>query len=130
MSWQAYIDTSLVGTGNIDKAIICDATDKTVWAASPGFSIPASELQVIIDSFTDKSPTKKVIEEGVKINGEKYMTIESTEDSLKAKKGKEGLIVLKTQKALLIGHHPADVQTTNAYSSVAELQTYLTKVGY
>ena len=30
---------SLVGTGNIDKAIICDATGKTIWAATPGFSV-------------------------------------------------------------------------------------------
>ncbi|KAF2267894.1 Profilin/allergen [Lojkania enalia] len=130
MSWQAYVDQSLVGTGNIDKGIICDATDKTIWAATPGFSIPDAELQVIVDSFTDKSPTKNVIEHGVKINGEKYMTIESTEDSLKAKKGKEGIIVIKTAKALLIGHHPEEVQTTNAYSSVAELAEYLIKVGY
>ncbi|KAF2865973.1 profilin [Massariosphaeria phaeospora] len=130
MSWQAYVDQSLVGTGNIDKAIICDGKDKTVWAASPGFSIPDAELQVIIDSFSDKSPTKKVIEQGVKINGEKYMTIDSTDDALKAKKGKEGIIVLKTTQALLIGHHPADIQTTNAYSSVAELADYLIKAGY
>ena len=44
--------------------------------------------------------------------------------------GKEGIIVIKTTQALLIGHHPAEVQTTNAYSSVAELAEYLVKVGY
>ncbi|KAF2731816.1 Profilin/allergen [Polyplosphaeria fusca] len=130
MSWQAYVDQSLVGTGNIDQGIICDATDKTIWAATPGFDILGPELQVIIDSFTDKSPTKKVIEHGIKINGEKYMVIESTEDSLKAKKGKEGVLVAKTNKALLIGHHPADIQTTNAYAAVAALAEYLKGTGY
>jgi profilin len=44
--------------------------------------------------------------------------------------GKEGLIAVKTTQALLIAHHPPEVQTTNAYSSVAELAEYLVKVGY
>jgi profilin len=44
--------------------------------------------------------------------------------------GKEGIVVIKTTQALLIGHHPAEVLTTSAYSSVAELAEYLIKVGY
>jgi hypothetical protein len=48
--------------------------------------IPSNELKVIIDSFEDKSEPKKVISEGVKVNGEKYMTIDSDNDSLKTKK--------------------------------------------
>ena len=44
--------------------------------------------------------------------------------------GKEGVVVIKTTQALLIGHHPDSVQTTVAYSSVAELAEYLIKVGY
>lgn len=48
--------------------------------------IPPAELKVIIDSFSDKSDPKKVIIEGVKVNGEKYMTIDSDDDTLKTKK--------------------------------------------
>ncbi len=121
--------------------------------------IPADERQTIVDSFKDRSNIKKVVAEGVHINGEKYVTLDSTDDSLKAKKvgnqivhrvglftspyfdrihilmyifiqGKEGIVVIKTTQALLIGHHPAEVQTTVAYSSVAELAEYLIKVGY
>ena len=44
--------------------------------------------------------------------------------------GKEGIVVIKTTQALLIGHHPDNVQTTVAYSTVAELAEYLIKVGY
>jgi len=130
MSWQAYVDQSLVGTGNIDKAIICDITGKTIWATTAGFSIPESEMKVIADSFNDKGDPKTVVKNGVHINGEKFITLDSDAESLKAKKGKEGIVAIKTTQALLIGHHPADVQTTNAYSSVAELAEYLVKVGY
>jgi profilin len=44
--------------------------------------------------------------------------------------GKEGIVAIKTTQALLIGHHPTEIPTTTAYSSVAELAEYLIKVGY
>lgn len=43
-------------------------------------------MGAIAASFTDKSEPKAVIANGVKISGEKYMTIEASDDSLKAKK--------------------------------------------
>ena len=43
-------------------------------------------MSAIAASFTDKSEPKSVIANGVKVNGEKYMTIEASDDSLKAKK--------------------------------------------
>jgi profilin len=48
--------------------------------------LTAAEMSAIAASFNDKSETKAVIANGVKVNGDKYMTIESTDDSLKAKK--------------------------------------------
>jgi profilin len=50
------------------------------------FQLSAAEMSAIAASFNDKSETKAVIANGVKINGEKYMTIEASDDSLKAKK--------------------------------------------
>ena len=44
--------------------------------------------------------------------------------------GKEGIVAFKTTQALLIAHHNAEVQTTNAFNSVAELGEYLKKAGY
>jgi profilin len=127
MSWQEYVDTSLVGTGNIDKAVICDVTGATIWAGSPGFNISEAERKTIAEAFSNPS---NVLANGVHIGGEKYLTLDANDDSLKAKKGKEGIVAMKTTQALLIGHHSADTQTTNAFASVAELAEYLKKVGY
>ena len=44
--------------------------------------------------------------------------------------GKEGVVAYKTTQALLIAHHNAEIQTPNAFNSVAELGEYLKKVGY
>jgi profilin len=43
-------------------------------------------MGAIAASFNDKSAPKAILSNGVKVNGQKYMTIESTDDSLKAKK--------------------------------------------
>ena len=43
-------------------------------------------MGAIAASFNDKSEPKSVISNGIKISGEKYMTIEASDDSLKAKK--------------------------------------------
>jgi hypothetical protein len=37
--FNLYLPYSLVGTGNIDKAIICDIGGTTIWANTPGFSV-------------------------------------------------------------------------------------------
>ncbi|RMZ72383.1 profilin ii [Pyrenophora seminiperda CCB06] len=122
--------SSLVGTGNIDKAVICDIQGSAAWAASPGFNLSAAEMKAIATSFDDKSDPKSVISNGIKICGDKYMTIEAGEDNVKAKKGKEGIVAYKTTQAIIIAHHPEEIQTTNAYNSVVELGEYLKKVGY
>ncbi|USP73666.1 profilin-like protein [Curvularia clavata] len=127
MSWQAYVDTSLVGSGNIDKALICDLEGATNWAASPDFTLADAERAAIAKSFSDKSDPKKVISEGVKINGVKYMTVQADDEGFKAKKGKEGIVAFKTGQAVIIAHHGEDVQTTNAFNTVAELGEYLKK---
>ncbi|KAF1837053.1 Profilin/allergen [Decorospora gaudefroyi] len=129
MSWQAYIDTSLVGTGNIDKALICDIKGEATWAKSPDFSLSAAEMKAIVSSFDDKKDTKDIISNGLHADGVKYMTIEASDDSVKAKKGKEGVVVYKTTQALIIAHHPDTVQTPNAYNTVVELGEYLKKHG-
>lgn len=38
MSWQAYVDTNLVGTGNVAQAAIC-GLEGGIWAISPGFQV-------------------------------------------------------------------------------------------
>jgi hypothetical protein len=41
---------------------------------------------VIVESFSDTAETKFVVSNGIHINGEKYITLDSDKDSLKAKK--------------------------------------------
>lgn len=44
--------------------------------------------------------------------------------------GKEGLVIVKTKQALLIGHYPENVQPGQAATTVEKLADYLIGVGY
>ncbi|CAO1598559.1 MAG: hypothetical protein LQ349_006276 [Xanthoria aureola] len=130
MSWQAYVDTSLVSSGNIDKAAIFNSEGSSVWASSPGFTVAPAEIKAVVASFADKDDVKKVQSEGFHIASEKFFTLKSDERSLYGKKGKEGVVVVKTQQAILVAHYPESVQPGSAATTVEQLGDYLISVGY
>ncbi|KAK2759977.1 profilin, required for normal timing of actin polymerization in response to thermal stress [Arachnomyces sp. PD_36] len=130
MSWQAYVDTSLVGTGHIDKAAIFNSEGTSVWATTPGFTVSPSEISEVVGSFSDNSDVKKVQSEGFHIGGEKFVALKAEDRSLYGKKGKEGVVIVRTSQTLIVAHYPETVQPGNAANTVESLADYLTKAGY
>jgi len=130
MSWQAYVDTSLVGTGSIDHAAIFSVDGTSVWAASSSFTVKPEEMKEIVASYSDKSDVKKVQSEGVHVGGHRYVVIKADDRSLYGKKGREGVVIVKTSQAILIAHYPETVQPGNAANVVEQLADYLIKSGY
>jgi len=130
MSWQAYVDTSLVGTGNIDKAAIFSAAGDSKWAASSGFNVKPEELKEILIAYKDTSDVKKVQSTGLHVAGDKYVVIKADDRSLYGKKGKTGILIVKTTQAILISHYPETVQPGSAATTIEQLADYLIGVGY
>lgn len=130
MSWQAYVDTSLVGTGNIDKAAIFNAEGTSVWAHSQGFEVAPAEIKEVVASYTDKGEVKKVQSDGFHVSGNRYVTIKADDRSLYGKKGREGVVIVKTTQAILIAHYPETIQPGSAANTVEQLGDYLISVGY
>ncbi|MCJ1262995.1 profilin, required for normal timing of actin polymerization in response to thermal stress [Lobaria immixta] len=130
MSWQAYVDTSLVGTGNLDKAAIFNVEGTSVWAASSDFKVAPEEIKEVVNSYADKGEPKKVQSSGFHVAGHRYVTIKAEDRSLYGKKGKEGVVIVKTQQAILVGHYPEAVQPGSAANTVEQLGDYLVKLGY
>ncbi|KAL2038689.1 hypothetical protein N7G274_008447 [Stereocaulon virgatum] len=129
MSWQAYIDTSLVGSRNVDKAAIFNVEGTSVWASSPNFKLEPAEIKAVLASYAEKEP-KPIFETGFKVAGEKYFTLKADDRSVYGKKGREGMIIVKTKQALLIAHYPEDVQPGAASLTVEKLGDYLIGLGY
>ncbi|TKA46416.1 hypothetical protein B0A54_02248 [Friedmanniomyces endolithicus] len=157
MSWQAYIDTSLVGTGAVDRAAIFSATGDSVWATSPAFNVSPTEMQAVVAAYKDpgnKEGVKKVQSEGLHIAGERFVVLKADDRSVYGKKvswlglrrvksrvllgcgvkgetlRREGVVIVKTTQAILVTHYPESVQPGVAANTVETLADYLVKVGY
>ncbi|KAH6671887.1 putative profilin [Halenospora varia] len=128
MSWQAYIDTSLVGSGHIDKGQILSAAGDSVWATSSGFTISPDEVKEIVTGLSGK--TDKLYGEGLHIGGEKYVLTKAEDRSLYARKGRDGVVIVKTTQAILVGHYKDGQIAGNAAQTVEQLADYLISTGY
>ncbi|CAO3663572.1 unnamed protein product [Umbelopsis vinacea] len=126
MSWQAYVDNNLIGSGQITQAGIYGLQGGQ-WAASSGFSVTPAELQTIQQGFGDAAVLQA---NGVRVNGIKYMFLRSDDRSIYGKKGNDGVVIVKTTQAILIGVYDDKVTPGNATKVVEGLADYLISVNY
>ncbi|CAK7269189.1 profilin, required for normal timing of actin polymerization in response to thermal stress [Sporothrix epigloea] len=134
MSWQGYIDQSLVGSGHIDEAAIVSVAGDSIWAQSSNFALKPDELKAVAAIFEagNQAAVDKAYSEGLHIAGDKYIaTIVSVEDNIAMiRKGKTGVAIAKTKQAIVIGHYGENAQAPNARATVEALADYLRKSGY
>ncbi|KAG9842725.1 hypothetical protein KCU68_g8060, partial [Aureobasidium melanogenum] len=121
---------SLIGTGNIDKAAIFNSEGNSVWATSAGFTVSPQEMAEVVAAFKDTADVKKVQSTGLHVAGEKFIVLKADDRSLYGKKGKEGIVIVKTKQALLVTHYPEHVQPGAAANTVEQLADYLISVNY
>ncbi|KAK4146861.1 Profilin/allergen [Dichotomopilus funicola] len=132
MSWQTYVDSSLVGSGHIDKASIVSIAGDSTWATTPGFAVGADELQKVIIPILneDEKVRDKAYGDGLYVAGERYVLTKVDGRSIYARQGKDGVCIAKTKQAIIIGHHGETIQAGNATQTVEALADYLIGQGY
>jgi profilin len=126
MSWQAYVDTSLIGTGKVVKAAII-GHDGNTWATSTGFAVSPQEGAILAAGFADASAIRG---DGIHLNGQKYFTLRADERSIYGKQGNGGVSIVKTTQAILIGVYEAPTQPGESATVVENLADYLINLGY
>ncbi|KAH9945559.1 profilin [Amylocystis lapponica] len=126
MSWQAYVDTNLLGTGKVSKAAIIGLAGG-VWASSPGFNLSADEQKAAVAAFTDPAGAQA---SGIRLGGQKFFTLQANERSLYGKKAADGCVLVKTKQAVLVTEYTAPIQAAEATPVVESLADYLINVGY
>ncbi|KAH8889836.1 Profilin/allergen [Thozetella sp. PMI_491] len=131
MSWQAYVDTSLVGTGHIDKAAIISAAGDSTWASTSGFTVKTDEAQKLVAILNNTGGAVATAQaEGFYVAGERFVVLSLTDRSVYGRQGRTGVVVTKTKQAVLVGHYPENVQAGNATQTVEALADYLVNLGY
>ncbi|MCJ1430986.1 profilin, required for normal timing of actin polymerization in response to thermal stress [Xylographa pallens] len=92
--------------------------------------VKPEELKEIVTAYKDTSDVKHVQSTGLHVAGDKYVVIKADDRSLYGKKGKTGILIVKTTQAILISHYPETVQPGAAATTVEQLADYLIGVGY
>jgi len=128
MSWQAYVDSSMVGSGHVDKGAIYSIAGDSKWAGSAGFELSPAEIQEVITGLGGKPD--KLYADGLHVAGERYVLTKAEDRSLYARKGREGVVIVKTKMAILIAHYKDGMVAGNTATTVEQLADYLIKTGY
>jgi len=126
MSWQSYVDDQLLATKAVTKAAIA-GHDGTIWATSEGFAVSTEEVKVILANFAEN---EKLAQNGITIGGSRYIFLSSTENVIRAKKGPNGLHVMKTKQAVIVCQYEEPVRPEQCATVTEKLGEYLITVGY
>jgi len=130
MSWQSYVDTSLVASGKIDTAAIFSSDGKSVWASSAGFVVKPEEIETLVKAYAEDKIVEDLHSKGLYIGGAKYFVIRCNDRSIYGKKVKTGILCVKTKQAILVAHYGEAVQPGEAAKVVESLADCLIGVGY
>lgn len=150
MSWQAYIDDSLIGSGHMHSAAIVGLHDGSYWAYGGTYIPQPDEVKHIQNCLQSLSLIQST---GVIIHGVKFFGLQSgAEDDMKFlffKKGAAGGCVYSTKQTFIVGvygnpgdasslqadltkneKHNALVNPADCNTTVRRIADYLTKLGY
>ncbi|KAI1779757.1 Profilin/allergen [Hypoxylon cercidicola] len=131
MSWQAYVDSSLVGSGHLDKGAIISAAGDSVWATSAGFTVKPEEMQNLVAILNKTGgAVDKAHADGIHVAGERYVVFRIEDRSVYGRQGRTGICVVKTKQAIIIGHYGEAQTVGNSTQTVEALADYLIKAGY
>jgi len=131
MSWQDYVDNNMLGLNqeegkrHLDKGIIYSAAGDSVWAATPGFKLDDSEIKVIVAALAGGAGADNLWTNGLKIAGERYVVTKVEGRSIYARKGRDGVIIVKTTIAILIGYYQEPHIAGNAATVLEQLADYM-----
>ncbi|KZT02849.1 profilin [Laetiporus sulphureus 93-53] len=126
MSWQAYVDTNLVGSGKVSKAAIIGLSGG-VWASSPGYTLSTQEQKDIVAAFNNPAAAQA---NGIRLAGQKFFTLQANDRSIYGKKAADGCILVKTKQAVLVTEYITPLQAPESTPVVEGLADYLISVGY
>eukprot|EP01127_Copromyxa_protea_P002999 TRINITY_DN1289_c0_g1_i2.p1 TRINITY_DN1289_c0_g1~~TRINITY_DN1289_c0_g1_i2.p1 ORF type:complete len:137 (+),score=40.76 TRINITY_DN1289_c0_g1_i2:112-522(+) len=133
--WQAYIDTSLVATGNVAYGAIY-GLDGSLWTCSPELAnVPADSILQMVNSFTDSGlaslrSTGCFLGPKTEDGANKYMVLRGDDRSVYIKKGQGGGALVKTTQCVILGVYKEGQIAGQCNSAVEKLADFLIESGY
>jgi profilin len=122
MSWQAYVDSNLIGSGAVTAAGIYDHAGNP-WAYSAGFAAQIAEVAAV--SAAQAADPTSLAGSGIVVAGVKYMFVSGDKDEVYGKKGNTGVVFCKCNTCILVGYHDDKIQPGACRTAVGKLADYL-----
>mmetsp|Transcript_21913 Transcript_21913/g.61599 ORF Transcript_21913/g.61599 Transcript_21913/m.61599 type:complete len:127 (-) Transcript_21913:82-462(-) len=126
MSWQSYVDSSLVGTGCVTKGALF-GHDGNVWATSAGFSVSKDEASKIVAAFSNPSTIQI---NGFQVNKVTFRCLRADDRSIYGRQGATGVVCCKTNQALIIAFYDENIQPGQCTNVTEKLADYLREQNY
>ncbi|KAF9927843.1 hypothetical protein BGZ65_006573 [Modicella reniformis] len=127
MSWQQYVDDTLIGSGKVAKAAIL-GHDGSIWASTPDFKIPPAEGQKLEQAFTS---TDDIAANGLYLLSKKYIYLRKPQENvIYAREGSNGVVCYKSSQCVIIGYYDEHHSAGNCNQIVENLGDYLLAQGF
>jgi profilin len=104
MSWQAYVDQNLIGSGAVTAAGIYDLAGNP-WAYSAGFAAQIAEVAFVSGHMA--ADAAGMAATGIVVAGVKYMFVSGDSNETYGKKGQEGVVFCRCARLTSPRHPPA-----------------------
>jgi profilin len=98
--WQGYIDSSLIGSGNMHSAAIVGLADGSYWAYGGTYIPQPEEVTHILKALKDPSAA---LASGITIGGVKFFAVRAVPGLIYIKKGGAGGCIAQSLQAAVIG---------------------------
>ena len=122
MSWQAYIDSNLLASGQVTAAGIYDLQGNP-WAYSAGFAAQVAEVAAVSGHFAAPAG---LAANGAVIAGVKYMFVSGEENNeIYVKKGNTGVVFCRCNTCIIVGFHDDKIQPGSCRMTVGKLADFL-----
>jgi profilin len=112
----------------LEKAAIA-GFDGNIWAKSENFNLTADEVKKIVENYIYENASV-FASRGISLEGAKYFNFCGNEDVLRAKLGKGGVHIYKTNQAVLLGLYADGMQPSEAATVTETLGNYIKTFGY
>ncbi|KAG2222119.1 hypothetical protein INT45_007555 [Circinella minor] len=127
MSWQQYVDDSLISTGKVSQAAIF-SLDGTELGTSPSFKVSSTEAKDIIAGFDNN---KVLYDSGVFVAGNKYYVLRINDSLITGREPTgSGVCIAKTNQVILIGVYKKGMEGGQCTNTIETLGEFLSGMKY
>ncbi|XP_075450965.1 profilin-4 [Ascaphus truei] len=119
---QTFLYDCLIRTQHVESASLIKIKQGIVFTSPPRFHMQLPLPEVIIDAFEN---TPVIRRDGLHFRGKNYKCVRADENSIYAKCGEEGVVLVKTQRYILLATYREGMYPSVCVEAAEKLGSFL-----